>query len=104
MSENEEFMEFDDDENEELRIITMVDDEGDELEFFVINELVDNGVSYLLLIESEFADDEESDAIIFKMTSNDNDQPVYEEIEDDEEFERIAGLFAKDSDEYDLEV
>lgn len=101
MADNENFDEIDGE--GEYEIIVMTDDEGNETEFCIIDEVTDGGATYLLMVESEFADDDESDAVIFKEVI-DGDDAVYEEIEDDAEFERVAALFKKGDSDYDLEL
>ena len=93
-----------DEEDEEIEIITLTDDDGVETEFIIVDELTDGGVNYVLMIEKEFSEDDESDAIIFKETPGEDGESVYEEIEDDDEFNRVADLFTQNSDDYDIEV
>jgi len=90
----------------------MTDEEGNEVEFFIVDEIEDNGVTYLLLTDSAFDEDEdvaddeedESEAIILKEVPGEGDEAVYEVIEDDAEFERIAEIFAQRSEDYDIEL
>ena len=89
----------------------MTDEEGNDVEFFIIDELEDNGIAYLLLTDTDFNEEEEetdeeeeSEAIILKEVSVEGEEAVYEIIEEDAEFERIAKLFAEKSDDYDFEI
>lgn len=97
-------MSMDDDLYEEFETVTMTDDEtGEDIEFAMIDQLEYKGVRYILVVESEFIDDEESEAIILKEVADDSEELTYEVIEDDAEFDRIAELFSQNSDDYDVE-
>lgn len=91
-------------EEEEFETVTMTDDEGNDTEFSIIDYIENNGIRYLLVIESEFMDDEDSEATILKEISTNDDEVLYESLEDEKEFDLVAGLFQDKSDEYDVEV
>ena len=79
---------------EKLRFET---DDGEKLDLFVEEETRVGGVSYLLVTDS---DKEEANAWILKDTSADGEEEAkYEMVEDDTEFEAIAGIFARMMDE-----
>lgn len=68
-------------------------DDGEKLELFVEEETRVGGSSYLLVTDS---DSEEANAWILKDISADSDEEAnYEMVEDDVEFEAIAGIFEK---------
>ena len=68
------------------------DGEEDAAEFFVLEPTRLQGVNYLLVSESE---DDEAECYILKDTSKDEDQEaVYEFVEDDEILEALGALFA----------
>ncbi len=61
--------------------------------FFVLDQTRLYGVNYLLVSESE---DDEAECYILKDTSKDEDQEaVYEFVEDDETLEALGALFAE---------
>jgi putative Holliday junction resolvase len=91
------------DADEEYEIITMKDENGEEVDFVILDAKELNEKTYLLVIEEEFIDNEDADASIIKSVTTDGDDEVYEFIEDDEEFDKIAGLFQEDSDDFDIE-
>ncbi len=100
-------MSFDDDELEcdEFETVTMTDDEtGEEIEFSIIDNLIDGGNRYLLVVESDLIDDNETDAIILKEISTDGDDVTYALVEDDMEFDKIADLFQQESKDYDVQI
>ncbi len=87
--------------DEEMEIITMIDDETEEeIEFVVIDRKELNGNEYILVVESKDIDDDEADAAILKVVSESDEDITYAVIEDDDEFEKAAGVF--ESDEYEV--
>lgn len=71
--------------DEEMEIITMIDDETEEeIEFVVIDRKKMNDTEYILVIESKDIDDDEAEAAILKVVSESEDDITYAVIEDDE--------------------
>ena len=96
---------FDEDLTEEFDTLIMTDDEtGDDIEFVVIDKLEYKGQNYLLLVERIFMDEEESEALIFKETGEEDGNLTYVLLDDGPEFDKIAGLFQEKSDEYEVEL
>ncbi|MCC8103715.1 MAG: DUF1292 domain-containing protein [Clostridiales bacterium] len=79
--------------------------EGEETVWlFVLEETRINGVSYLLVTESE---DEEEDAEVYilKDTSKDGEtDALYEFVEDDNELEAVSKIFAELLEDVDIEL
>ncbi len=71
--------------NEE--IITLVDEEGEEHEFTFIDIMKVDGSEYAILLPVEEENDE---AIILKFTRDDDGNELLIDIEDDEEWEKVA--------------
>lgn len=70
--------------------IIFTSDEGEKIEFFVIEEAKLNGTSYLLVSETE---DDEAMAYIMKQIVRDGEKDaVYEFVEDEKEIDAVAGL------------
>ena len=74
-----------------LETIKVTNDDGEEAEFFVMEQTQLNGTSYLLATES--VDQEELDAWIFKQIKTDDNDIFYETIEDENELEAVASVF-----------
>ena len=88
--------------DEEMEVITMIDDEtNEEIEFVVIDRKAIDKTEYILVIESCNIEDDEAEAAILKVVNETEDDIVYAIIEDDAEFDAAAALF--ESDEYDVE-
>ncbi len=71
--------------------ILFTGENGEKVEFFVIEEAKFNGTNYLLVTESE--DDDEAMAYIMKQVAKNSDKDLtYEFVEDEKEIEAVAGL------------
>ena len=91
-------------ENEEYGpdILTLVDEDGTEHEFEVVDSLVTDDNEYFALIPTETAENIDSDdgqLVILKVVEEDGEE-FLDEIEDDEEFEEISGIFMDRLEEY----
>lgn len=74
--------------------IVFVDEEGNEVEMFVVEETRINNVNYILVAEDDESD--EATAYILKDISNDEDEEaVYEMVEEDSELEYIGRIFSE---------
>lgn len=83
-------------------ILTLVDENGTEHEFEVVDNLVTDDNEYFALIPTETADNIDSDdgqLVILKVVEE-NGEEFLDEIEDDEEFEEISGIFMDRLEEY----
>ncbi len=96
--------ENDDELMEEFETVTLTDEDGCEIEFAIIDSLENEGNTYILAVETQMLDDDESEAALFKKVKTDDGEDAYEIIEDDAEFDRIAELFQSSGSEYDVEI
>lgn len=83
------------------KIIFVDPETKEEVEFAVEEETQVNGVRYLLV--SEGMEDGDCDAYILKEINMDEDEVLYEMVEDDVEFSALAKVFSELADE-DTEV
>ena len=75
---------------------------GETAEFFVLEQTRLGGIDYILVTDS---DDEEGEALILKDISAPEDtEAVYEIVEDDNELDAVAAIFADMLDDVDLEM
>ena len=78
------------------------DGEKEAVGFFVVEETRINGVSYLLVTETE---DDEADAYILKDLSQDGEtEASYVFVEDDNELEAVSKIFAELLEDVDIEL
>lgn len=82
--------------------ITVFNEDGEEKDFYVLEQTQINGNTYLLATENE--EDEELDAWIFKQVKTGNDDIYYETIDDENELEAVAGVFGELLDDFDIEL
>lgn len=82
--------------------ITVYNDEGEEAEFYVLEQTQINGSAYLLAVESE--DDDDAQAWIFRQAGTDEDEVYYETIDDEDELEAVVGVFEELLEDYDIEL
>lgn len=74
--------------------IVFIDEDGDKIEMFVVEETRINNVNYILVTEDNESD--EADAYILKDVSDDGDEEaIYEMVEEDSEIEYIGKIFAE---------
>lgn len=77
---------------EAFDIVVLNDDEGKEHEFMHLATLEVDGNTYFVLlpVDETEDDDEEAEAIILKLGKNENGEDMLYDIEDDEEWEKVA--------------
>ena len=83
-------------------ILTLVDEDGTEHEFEVVDSLVTDDNEYFALIPTETPENLSSDdgeLVILKVVE-DNGEEFLEPIEDDDEFEEISEIFMDRLEEY----
>jgi uncharacterized protein YrzB (UPF0473 family) len=97
--DNEEFYD-----EEEFPILVLVDDEGEEHEFELLAELEIDDQSYRVLVPldiDEDMDEEEVEVVILKVVYDEEGNEFLGDIEDDEEWEKVADAWQElvDNDE-----
>ena len=83
-------------------IMTLVDEDGTEREFEVIDNLVTDDNEYFALVPTETADNLDTDdgeLVILKVVEDDGEE-FLEPIEDDDEFNEISEIFMDRLEEY----
>ncbi len=81
--------------------ISFVMTDGEAVDFFVLEQTVLQGITYLLVTDQEDGDGE---AWILKDLSEDGDEEaVYEMVDDDEELDAVAAVFETMLEGIDLE-
>lgn len=86
---------------QEKIVFTTLDNE--EVEFYVVEQTMLNGVNYLLVADDS-DDSEEANALILKEVSGENDDIIYDEVEDDIELEAVAKVFEELMDDIDIKI
>ena len=79
-------------------------DTNETVDFYNLEETKINGMQYLLVTDSDDEEEEEAEAYILKNLSSETDEEnVYEMVEDDEELEAVSKIFAEELEDYDIE-
>lgn len=75
--------------------VVFIDEDGNEVEMYVVEETRINNVNYLLVTEDE-GDEEEAEAYILKDISKEEDEEaVYEMVVEDSEIDYIGKVFSE---------
>ena len=86
--------------NEE-KVVVMSGEDGEQVEFYILEQTKLNGDSYLLVTESE---EDEAECLILKDTSSQEDtDSVYEIVEDDVELDAVLKVFEELLEDVDIE-
>jgi uncharacterized protein YrzB (UPF0473 family) len=76
---------------DQVESFVLVDDEGTEHEFFLIDGIEVDGAEYAILEPvAEENDAEEPDAVILKIGKYEQGEDILFDIEDDDEWEKVA--------------
>nr|WP_314458578.1 DUF1292 domain-containing protein [uncultured Clostridium sp.] len=90
--------------NSEEKKITLTNDEGEEIIFYVLEETRINGMNYLLVTDSA-DEDEEGECYILKDLSKQNEEDaLYEFVEDDNEIDYLFKIFSELLDGADVDI
>jgi len=77
--------------DDEIEIFTLIDETGKDCNFECVAKYVDNDVQYFAMLP---ADEGEADEyVILKLETDESGEDVFVSVDDDEEFDRIAGIF-----------
>lgn len=97
MSEEIKDIELGEDEN---YVLTLVNDDGDEEDFVLLDVIEYEGSTYAVLQpESDVMDDNEAEVVIFRMEGNDEDGTTYMPIESEELLNTLFDKFLADLEE-----
>lgn len=89
--------------NEE-RMITLETDDGENVDFYVLEETRINGMNYILVTDAE-EDDEEGDCYILKDLSKPEEaEAVYEFVEEDDEMDYLFKIFSELMEDMDVDL
>ena len=72
--------------------ITLLNEDGEELEFIIDYKFECDGKTYVVLCENE----DSEDAFLFKIEEDENGEMVLVEVDDDEEFDRVSKIYLED--------
>lgn len=85
---------------ERVDSIIFENEEGEDVPFFVIEQTMLAGVNYLLVAESE---EDEAEAYILREIQEEENQTVYEMVEEEDELEALSKVFSELLDDVEIE-
>lgn len=85
-------------------LVILVDEDGGEHEFYLVDTMMVDGNRYAILLPSEEDEEDEGEVIILKIGKDQDGSEVYCEIEDDEEWEKVADAWEEAASEDDDEL
>ncbi|BBF43268.1 hypothetical protein lbkm_1955 [Lachnospiraceae bacterium KM106-2] len=88
--------------NNEKIIFTTEDKE--EVEFYVLEQTRISGINYLLIADSIDEEDDEANALILKEKESDDNDVIYDIVENDEELAAVSKVFETMMDDIDIEM
>ena len=75
--------------------ITLITDEGEEVELYIEDQFIFEGNEYIVLYE----DEDSEDSYLYRIIEDEEDGMQIVEIEDDEEFEKVSAYYFDDEEE-----
>ncbi|MBR6229373.1 MAG: DUF1292 domain-containing protein [Eubacterium sp.] len=88
----------------EQGMITLTDEDGSEIEFYILEQTELGGSTYLLVTDSD-EEAEEAEALILRETvESENGHVVYETVEDETTLKALSGLFEELLEEIDIRM
>ena len=84
---------------EKDEIITLTDEDGNEINFVVVYAVEYNGKDYLALVEEEHYEDETCEFTILRVDETEGDDALLETIEDEDEFNNVLALLEDNLDD-----
>ena len=83
-----------------METIQITSEDGEQIQFYVVEQTRVNGKDYILVTETE---DEEAEAYILKDVSSDIEtEAVYEFVEEEDELNALAAVFSELVDDTDI--
>lgn len=99
----QEFDNILDDFEDTYDVISIVSENGDVIDCFVIDGIVDNNTQYLLVVACDDFEKEEAEAFILKQVGEDGEEAIYAPVEDDNEYNRVLILLQENDTDYEME-
>lgn len=75
---------------EETNLITLVDEDGNEHRFTLLNVLEVEGSKYAVMFPETAEEEDDEEAIIFRIDTDEAGEEVLVDIEDDNEFDKVC--------------
>lgn len=90
--------------NNEEKKITLTTEEGDCVDFYVLEETRINSMNYLLVTDAADEDEEGECYILKDLSKQDESEALYEFVEDDNEIDYLFKIFSELLDGADVDI
>lgn len=90
--------------NKEERKITLITDDGENVDFYVLEETRISGVNYLLVTDAAETEEEGECYILKDLSKQEESDALYEFVEDDNEIDYLYKIFSELLDGADVEI
>ncbi len=84
-------------------MITLTDEDGSDLEFYILEQTELGGETYLLVTDSS-EDEEEAEALILREIVTEDNEAVYETVEDETTLNALSKLFEELLEDVDIKT
>ena len=82
-------------------ILTLTDEEGNEVNFTIVDALEHEEKTYVLLTPAEAGEEDEVEVILLRVEDN-GEEDILVTVDDEAEFNTVAALFDQKAEEYEL--
>ena len=86
-----------------MQSINFITDEGEEIPFYIIEQTTLAGKDFLLVTDSDTQEDE-AQVYIMQESSDQDDQTIYEFVEDEAQLEALSKVFEELLDDVDIQM
>ena len=86
-----------------MQSINFITDEGEEIPFYIIEQTTLAGKDFLLVTDSD-KDEDEAEVYIMQEISDQDDQTIYEFVEDEAQLEALSKVFEELLDDVDIQM
>lgn len=86
-----------------MQSISFITDEGEEIPFYIIEQTTLAGKDFLLVTDSDTQEDE-AQVYIMQEISDQDDQTIYEFVEDEAQLEALSKVFEELLDDVDIQM
>lgn len=90
--------------SKEERKITLITDDGENVDFYVLEETRISGVNYLLVTDAAETEEEGECYILKDLSKQEESDALYEFVEDDNEIDYLYKIFSELLDGADVEI
>lgn len=90
--------------NKEERKITLITDDGENVDFYVLEETRISGVNYLLVTDAAETEEEGECYILKDLSKQEESDALYEFVEDDNEIDYLYKIFSELLDGADVDI